>query len=60
MGFWGKAMAVLPKDRLLALQAQIEQQRNTVESLKHEGHECPDAERLLQQMGQPPRLTRGL
>lgn len=53
-------MAVLPKDRLLALQAQIEQQRNTVESLKHEGHECPDAERLLQQMLSELKATEGV
>lgn len=40
-------MVELPKDRLSSLRAKIEQQRNTIEALKRDGHECTDAERQL-------------
>jgi len=43
-------MGELPKDRLLQLRTKIEQQRNTIEALRREGHDCPDAERQLRQM----------
>ena len=43
-------MSELPKDRLLTLRQNIEQQRNTIDSLKREGHDCPDAELQLQKM----------
>jgi arginine repressor len=43
-------MASSPHERLLTVRKKIEQQRNTVESLKREGHECPDAERQLSRM----------
>lgn len=42
-------MGELPKDRLLQLRTKIEQQRNTIEALRREGHDCPDAERQLRQ-----------
>jgi hypothetical protein len=43
-------MAELPKDRLQDLCARIDQQRNTVEALKRDGHEYVDAERQLRNM----------
>jgi len=43
-------MADLPKDRLLPLTSRIEQQRKTIEALKRDGHECPDAERQLRDL----------
>ena len=43
-------MPELPKDRLQPLRKRIEQQRNTIEALKREGHRCPDAERQLHLM----------
>jgi hypothetical protein len=43
-------MAGTPRERLLSLREKIERQRNTIRSLKREGHECPDAERELQQL----------
>jgi len=43
-------MTDLPKDQLRPLREMIEQQRNTVESLKRDGHQCPDAERQLHRM----------
>jgi len=43
-------MSELPRDRLFTLRAKIEQQRNTIEALKREGHDCPDAELQLQRM----------
>ena len=43
-------MTSLPKDRLVALREKIDQQRNTIETLRREGHQCPDAERQLKQM----------
>ena len=43
-------MAELPKDRLLALRERIKVQRNTVETLKRDGHEHVDADRQLRQM----------
>jgi hypothetical protein len=43
-------MASLVDDLLSALREKIEQQKSTIESLKREGHDCPDAERQLKQM----------
>ena len=43
-------MVELPTNRLLDLKAKIKQQRNTVEALKRDGHECTDAERQLRHM----------
>ena len=43
-------MTELPRDRLLTLREKIDQQRNTIEALKRDGHECRDAERELRQM----------
>lgn len=43
-------MVELPKDKLVSLRARIDQQRNTIEALKRDGHECADAERQLKQM----------
>ena len=43
-------MTGLPKDKLASLRAEIDQQRNTIEALKRDGHECTDAERQLPQM----------
>ena len=43
-------MTSLPKDRLVALREKVDQQRNTIETLRREGHQCPDAERQLKQM----------
>lgn len=43
-------MTDLPKDRLAALREKVDQQRNTIETLRREGHQCPDAERQLKQM----------
>ncbi len=43
-------MANTPQERLSILREKIERQRNTVESLKREGHECADAERQLKSM----------
>lgn len=43
-------MTGLPKDKLASLRAEIDQQRNTIEALKRDGHECTDAERGLRQM----------
>ncbi len=43
-------MTGLPKDKLASLRAEIDQQRNTIEALKRDGHECTDAERELRQM----------
>ena len=43
-------MTDLPKDKLAALLARIDQQRNTIDALKRDGHECTDAERQLRQM----------
>ena len=43
-------MTGLPKDKLASLRAEIDQQRNTIEALKRDGHECRDAERELRQM----------
>ena len=43
-------MATVQQDRTLPLREKIEQQRRTVESLRRSGHECPDAERQLDQM----------
>jgi len=40
-------MTELPKDRLSSLRAKIEQQRNTIEALKRDGHVCNDAELQL-------------
>jgi hypothetical protein len=39
-----------PKERLFTLREKIERQRSTIESLKREGHDCPDAELQLQNM----------
>jgi hypothetical protein len=39
------AVTGLPKDKLASLRAEIDQQRNTIEALKRDGHECTDAER---------------
>ena len=39
-----------PQDGLPPIRERIEQQRNTIEALKREGHECPDAERQLAQL----------
>jgi hypothetical protein len=43
-------MTAPPKDRLPPIRERIEQQRNTIEALKREGHDCPDAERHLAQL----------
>ena len=43
-------MGELPQDKLASLRAKIDQQRNTIEALKRDGHECADAERQLQHM----------
>jgi hypothetical protein len=43
-------MTDLPKDRLAALREKVDQQRNTIEALRREGHQCPDAELQLKQM----------
>jgi hypothetical protein len=43
-------MTALPKDKLVILRKKIDQQRKTVDTLKREGHPCPDAERELGQM----------
>jgi hypothetical protein len=37
-----------PKDRLRLLQDKIDQQRNTIEALKRDGHETKDANRHLE------------
>src|SRR3569832_1790567 len=39
-----------PKRHLITLREKIEQQRNTIRSLKRGGHDCPDAERQLHYM----------
>ena len=44
------AMNETPKEKLSALRAKIDQQRNTIAALKREGHEYTDAERQLTQM----------
>ena len=43
-------MAQSPQERLSVLREKIDQQRNTIEILKRDGHECIDAERQLKQM----------
>ncbi|HEV2628993.1 MAG TPA: hypothetical protein VGV41_10150 [Pseudolabrys sp.] len=43
-------MTELMPDSLLDLRERIDQQRNTIDALKREGHECPDAERQLRHM----------
>ena len=43
-------MVDLPKDRLFDLRSKIKTQRNTVESLKREGHVFADAERHLSEL----------
>ena len=43
-------MTSLPKDRLVALREKVDQQRNTIETLRREGHQCPDAERQLEHL----------
>lgn len=43
-------MTDLPKDRLAALREKVDQQRNTIEKLRREGHQCPDAERQLEHL----------
>ena len=35
---------------MATLREQIEQQRNTIEALRREGHDCPDAERHLREL----------
>lgn len=42
-------MATLPRDRLL-VQSKIDQQRNTIEALRRDGHETTDAERHLRDL----------
>ena len=42
-------MTDFEKDRF-ALRERIERQRHTIARLKREGHDCPDAERQLQQL----------
>ena len=53
-------MEELPKERLPVLKFTIEQQRNTVESLKRDGHEYADAERELNRMLDEFKLTTGI
>jgi hypothetical protein len=48
-GMTGAAMAKLPQD-LSILREKINQQRNTVDALKRDGHECVDAQRHLEHM----------
>ena len=43
-------MIELPEAHLSTLREKIEQQRNTIEALKRDAHECADAERQLKQM----------
>ena len=43
-------MTDTPKERLLSLRQRVEQQRNTVEALKRDGHEHTDAERQLNRL----------
>jgi hypothetical protein len=43
-------MATLPQNRLSILREKIAQQRNTIEALKRDDHECFDAERQLERM----------
>ena len=43
-------MTNTPHDRLTSLREKIDRQRNTIELLKRDGHECADAERQLRQM----------
>jgi hypothetical protein len=42
-------MASLPRDRLI-IESKIAQQRNTIATLKRDGHETADAERHLRQL----------
>jgi hypothetical protein len=51
-----------PKDRLQrlkSLRARIQQQKNTVEALKRDGHVYEDAERQLTQMRDELRASEG-
>ena len=43
-------MTEVLKDKLSALRCKIYQQRNTIEALKRDRHECTDPERQLRQM----------
>jgi len=43
-------LAAIKNDQLTPFRERVEQQRRTVEALKLEGHECPDAERQLHRM----------
>jgi len=43
-------MAELQKDKISTLREKMERQRNTVASLKRDGHDCPDAERQLREL----------
>ena len=43
-------MARVTEEQLTSLREKIEQQRTTIESLKREGHDCPDAELQLKNM----------
>ena len=40
----GVVMSRVPKERIGSLRENIERQRNTIEALKQEGHDCPDAD----------------
>ena len=41
---------LIPKERLSSLRGKIDEQRNTIQILKLERHDCPDAERQLSQI----------
>ncbi len=45
-----RVMANTPKERLSILKQKVERQRNTVELLKRDRHECADAERQLKRL----------
>lgn len=49
-------MAGTPKEALKSLREKIDQQRNTIEALKRDGHEHADAERQLRLMEAELRL----
>jgi hypothetical protein len=46
----GARMVDLANDKLSVLRAEIEQQRHTIDTLRRDGHDCPDAERQLARM----------
>ena len=41
----------------MTLRQRVDQQRNTIDDLKREGHDCPDAERQLRRLERELRAT---